>query len=69
MTHDGQVMTDLETLQRWEDSGGTWVVVARTSDSVTISLRRCDGGEEADRLVTSEPGVLTLTDQRHTSED
>lgn len=68
MTHDGQV-TDLETLQRWEDSGGTWVVVARAADSVTISLRRCDGGEEADLLVSREPGVLTLTQQRHTSED
>ncbi len=63
------MVTDLEKLQRWEDSGGTWRVVARTSDAVTIALLRCDGGEEADRLVTSEPGVLTLTLGRDTSED
>lgn len=62
-------MTDLETLQRWEDSGGTWLVLSRTAGVVTISLRRCDGGEEAERLVSSEPGVLTLTEQRHSSED
>jgi hypothetical protein len=68
VTHDGRG-TDLETLQRWEDSGGTWVGVSRAADSVTISLRRCDGGEEADRLVSSEPGVLTLTEVRHTSEE
>lgn len=62
-------MTDLETLQRWEDSGGTWAVLSRTTGSVTISLRRCDGGEEADRLVSAEPGVLTLTEDRQSSED
>ena len=63
------MVTDLEKLQRWEDSGGTWRVVSRTPVEVTIALLRCDGGEEADRLVSSEPGVLTLTLGRDKSQD
>jgi hypothetical protein len=57
-------MDDLETLQRWEDFGATWEVLHRTADQVTLSLRRCDGGEEVSRLVTSDPGVLAHVDRR-----
>jgi hypothetical protein len=57
-------MDDLETLRRWEEFGATWEVVHRTAGQVTLSLRRCDGGEEAGRLVTSDPAVLAHVDRR-----
>ena len=59
--HDGSV-DDLETLQRWEDFGATWEVVHRTPGQVTISLRRCDGGEEVGRLVSDDPELLAFLD-------
>ena len=61
--HDGGV-DDLETLQRWEEFGATWEVVHRTADRVTLSLLRCDGGEEVSRLVSDDPAVLAHVDQR-----
>jgi hypothetical protein len=50
----------VERLQRWEDFGGTWRVVARTAQGVTISMCRCDGGEEADRFVSADRDLLQL---------
>jgi hypothetical protein len=55
---------DLETVRRWEDFGATWEVVHRSGDQVTLSLRRCDGGEEVSRLVSSDPAVLAHVDRR-----
>jgi hypothetical protein len=49
-------------LRRWEDMGGIWRVVSRTSDDVTVVLLRCDGGEEVDRLVSDDPRLLTFLD-------
>ena len=57
-------MDDLETLQRWEEFGAVWEVVHRTAGQVTLSLRRCDGGEEVSRLVSDDPAVLALVDRR-----
>jgi hypothetical protein len=37
----------IELLQRWQRFGATWQVIDRTDTCVTISLCRCDGGEEA----------------------
>jgi hypothetical protein len=48
----------IEILQRWESFGGTWQVVSQTPDSVTISLCRCDGGEEAHRLTSADPALF-----------
>lgn len=50
-------MQDLERLLRWQRAGGTWEVVGRRGDELTISLCRCDGGEEADRFATADPQV------------
>lgn len=50
-------MGDLDRLLRWERAGGTWEVVARRDEELTISLCRCDGGEEADRFATTDPQV------------
>ncbi|HEY5786515.1 MAG TPA: hypothetical protein VIT65_17235 [Microlunatus sp.] len=62
-------MTDLERLRRWEDAGGTWRVTARRADTVTVALCRCDGGEEVDRLCTSDPAAIGHLGDRETSED
>jgi hypothetical protein len=45
-------------LVRWVDAGATWQVIGRTARGVTISLMRCDGGEEADRFTSSDPRLL-----------
>jgi hypothetical protein len=55
---------DLETVQRWEEFGAAWEVVHRTPDQVTLSLLRCDGGEEVSRLVSSDPALLAHIDGR-----
>lgn len=62
-------MSDLERLRRWEDSGGTWRVVRRRPDSVTIALCQCVGGEEADRLTSTDAAVLTHVGRRDSNED
>lgn len=54
-------MTPLEQLQHWEDSGGTWAVLRRTEDAVTVALMRCDGGEIADRLESGDPALIAYT--------
>lgn len=56
-------------LQRWEDSGAHWCVVTRTSDSLTIALLRCDGGEEVDRFTSSDPRLLEFVGTRTASAD
>jgi hypothetical protein len=42
-------------LRRWEDAGGLWRVLGRAGGSVTVGLYRCDGGEETDRFVATDP--------------
>ncbi|MDO5699252.1 MAG: hypothetical protein Q4G51_14905 [Dermatophilus congolensis] len=51
---------DVERLTRWVDMGGTVAVVARRADWVLLSLRRCDGGEEADRFASEDPALVAL---------
>ena len=58
----------LDDLQRWEDSGAGWRVVHRGTESVTVSLLRCDGGEEVDRFVTDDPAILAHIAGRTSSE-
>lgn len=48
----------LATLERWSAFGGVWRVVASNGSVATVSLCRCDGGEEVDRLVVREPRTL-----------
>ena len=55
-------------LQRWQDSGASWQVVARSSSSVTVALLRCDGGEEVDRLTSGDPELRAFVAGRDTSE-
>ncbi|MCV7364646.1 hypothetical protein [Mycolicibacterium neworleansense] len=56
-------------LQRWQDSGAHWRVLTRTSNSLTIALLRCDGGEEVDRFTSSDPRLVEFVGARMSSED
>ncbi len=64
-------MTDddpVETLRRWEAFGATWEVVHSTPEQVTVSLCRCDGGEEVERLVSRDPALVEYAASRASSE-
>ncbi len=52
----------LDVITRWELFGGTWRVVARMGDQVTMSLCRCDGGEEQQRLTSADPAFINWLD-------
>jgi hypothetical protein len=55
-------------LLRWQDSGAVWEVLARSADSVTIGLLRCDGGEEVvDRFSSDDPRLLAFVGDRWSS--
>jgi uncharacterized protein len=56
-------------LRRWEDAGGVWRVLGQDRDAVTVGLYRCDGGEEADRLVATDPRVAEFLAGRTSSQD
>ena len=59
---------DLDRLLRWEVAGGTWQVLGRRPDSVTISLCRCDGGEEVERFSSSAPDLRAHLGDRQSSD-
>jgi hypothetical protein len=54
-------------LQRWQDSGAVWEVLARSGGSVAIGLLRCDGGEEVDRFSSDDPRLLGFIGHRSSS--
>lgn len=47
----------VEVLERWELSGGTWRVLARSGSTVTVALYTCDGGEEMSRLTSTDAAL------------
>ena len=47
-------------LQRWEDAGAHWAVIARRAGSITVGLYRCDGGEEVDRITSADPRLAAF---------
>lgn len=53
-----------QRLRRWEQSGATWHVLTRSERSVTVSLCRCDDGEEVERLRSDDPAAVILLDGR-----
>jgi hypothetical protein len=61
-------MTDrIAELQRWQDAGAHWQVVAKNPGGVTIALLRCDGGEEVDRFTSNDPRLLEFVGERRSS--
>ena len=51
-------------LQRWQDSGAVWEVISRRGGGVTVTLLRCDGGEEVDRFTSDDPRLLAFIGDR-----
>jgi hypothetical protein len=58
-----------ERLRRWEESGATWHVLTRSERAVTVSLCRCDDGEEVERLRSDDPAAVIMLDGRTGSDD
>ncbi|MGA8209568.1 MAG: hypothetical protein WB441_17630 [Nocardioidaceae bacterium] len=54
----------VDALDRWQQAGATWTVLSRTASTATVALLRCDGGEEVDRLTTSDPAALAYLAER-----
>jgi hypothetical protein len=67
--HGSSADDPVATLRRWEDFGAVWRVVSRGEARVTVSLCRCDGGEEVDRITSADPAVLAFLGDRTSSED
>jgi hypothetical protein len=62
----------IEELRRWEDAGGTWRVLRGRADDdggALVSLCRCDGGEEVERIRLTGAAVATYLALRRSSED
>ncbi|MDH2413203.1 hypothetical protein [Nocardioides sp. CER19] len=59
----------VDVLRRWEAAGGTWEVVIRASDAMTVRLCTCTGGEEVDRLVSASPALAEYVGGRSRSDD
>ena len=59
----------VDKLRRWEDAGGVWRVLGRDREAITVGLYRCDGGEEADRFVATDPRVAEFLAGRTSSQD
>ncbi|MGZ5379684.1 MAG: hypothetical protein ACXWD8_17290 [Mycobacterium sp.] len=56
-------------LERWQDSGAIWQVIARRGDTLTVALLRCDSGEEMDRFTSDDSRLLEFIGNRRSSED
>lgn len=59
----------VSVLQRWEESGGVWRVVGHRGAELTVSLCQCTGGEEVDRVVSTEPDLRAYVAGRLSSLD
>jgi hypothetical protein len=69
-TEDGRSGADLvRALLRWHDAGAVWRVVDRRSDRITVALLRCDGGEEVERISSTEPAWRAYLHDRSSSEE
>ncbi|MFT4200803.1 hypothetical protein [Gordonia sp. (in: high G+C Gram-positive bacteria)] len=68
MTDRSDAVDAVDALQRWSDAGAVWRVLERRDDALVIGLYRCDGGEEVDRIVSTDPALRTFVDDRDDSE-
>ena len=59
----------VDLMRRWENAGGVWRVLGQDHRAVTVALYRCDGGEEADRFVSTDPQVAHFLAGRMSSEE
>jgi hypothetical protein len=66
---DGMDTSDtVRSLERWEAFGGVWRVLAADGGSAIVSLCRCDGGEEVDRLTVRDRAALDFLAARPASD-
>jgi hypothetical protein len=66
----------IDRLRRWEDAGGTWRLLhgrsggdAAGEDGALVSLCRCDGGEEVERVRLTGSAAAAYLRARPSSED
>jgi hypothetical protein len=59
----------ISALRRWEDFGGSWRVLSSDPAGLIVSLCRCDGGEEVERLRSADPALAAFIGQRRTNGD
>ena len=65
----GMSVDPVAVLQRWEASGAHWRVLHRSGDSVTVGLYTCDGGEEVDRIASTDPRLRAHLGERESDLD
>ena len=56
------------TLLRWTEFGGVWRLTSLSLSRADVVLCRCDGGEEVERLSSSDPATLAFLGE-HPSSD
>ena len=56
-------------LRRWEEAGGIWRVIGRDQGAATVALYRCDGGEEMDRLMSTDTRLAEFLGGRTTNQE
>lgn len=61
---NGMSLDPVAVLQRWVASGAHWRVLHRGDVSVTVGLFTCDGGEEVDRITSSDPALRAYLGER-----
>ena len=59
----------LASVRRWQDSGGAWRVVSRTSSSVGVALLTCDACEEMGRVSSDAVDLIRFVGSRSSSEE
>jgi hypothetical protein len=59
----------VERLERWQQFGAVWRVLSHRSGTVTISLCRCDGGEEVGQIVSRDAHLLDWLGGRRSSDE
>ena len=70
MSDDTRTGAELvSVLERWQQSGAVWRVVERGRSRVSVALLRCDGGEEVERLSSTDPIWLGHLQARESSDD
>ena len=66
----GSTSEIVESLDRWETSGGHWRVLSVGADSVVVGLFTCDGGEQMSQVAgLRTPEVDEFLAGRLSSED
>ena len=64
--HRSAADSPLRVVQRWEDSGAGWAVRSRGGGRLVLALLTCDGGEEVQRVESSDPALLAWVGDRQT---